>query len=708
MSGPLRSPAELRLVEEKKNAAGIVTQQRYYEDDKLVEHRLYNQDGKLSTLLRYQYPAPGRVISINYSVKPEEQGRILKHQETEGKTRVRSWIYREKPPYTLEYIENYDAQTPSRVLSKDYLDEKNKLKATITFTYQEGREKPTAFVEKTPEGKILSRYSLFEKYDVPARLKQLGKSPEEIQALTAQRENPDKFLVAIIDTGFDYNHADLVAKWWNNPDDPIDGIDNDGNGWVDDNFGWEQNSNQYLPSENVSSFAKDLRPLSHGTHVAAIASRGLDNIGLIGFAGEYTTVEYIDKISAFLKRHKVRIVNMSLAIPMDYKDQLGMRPTVKAYQRMIESNPETLFVVASGNEIKDLDVLANRQYPSSFRQANVMTVGALNVARFEDIQPGKTAMAYFSNWGKKSVDVLAPGMKVSAAGLGGGLIEHTGTSMATPYVVNQIVRLWSKMPHLKAGEIHALFTKTAHKMNPPPAIISEGYLDLKAATFTGFLENLLGQRSQSPGPNCWNSTLVLSGIASGVHYTTDDDFRHIIESPLCRPMSLDNTQKGDIIALRRFDAQGKILPLSFLSEVHGYLDLGDGTGFTKNGHSVQAPYEIQRKSDILNFYKSQEFKNCKILGLDKKDCILKETAYRCQSLRDYFAGKLSTQESLLLTEIETLEVEIGAEFLQGDVVAQREARLDALQEKLRLLANEGNDLFINILGLRLKSLKTRL
>lgn len=710
--------AELRTIEEK-NAAGIMTKQKVYENEKLMEERLFNgTSGALGTWLRYQYPGPGRVIKTNISVVKEENMRILSQEEWTGlnlknestpqAVLIRSWVYSTSAPYELEYIAVYDKEKKSRIQAKQYLNEKNQLKSTIIFTYQEGREKPVSFIEKDPAGQILSKFSLYEKFDVPARLRELGKSTAEVEVLTAQRENPEKVLVAIIDTGFDYNHADLVTKWWNNPEDPIDGIDNDGNGWVDDNFGWDQVANQHLPSEAIISFARDQRPLSHGTHVAAIAAHGLSNIGLIGFGGEYTDVAYMDKVSAFIKKHNVKVVNMSLGIPLDHKDQLGLKASVRAYQRMIESNPNTLFVVAAGNELKNLDVFTNRQYPASFMQPNVLKVGALDVGSLEQINE-KTKMAYFSNWGKNSIDILAPGWEVMAAGLGGGLIAHSGTSMASPYMVNQVVQLWSELPHLTAKEVRELFIATAHKMSPEPEIRSGGYVDLKAALRLGRQKLLEGQKAQLTGPNCWNSATYLAGISAGTHYTNESEFRYLMESPLCKQVPANETRAGDIIALRRYSANGKVLPAPFMSEVHGYTDLGDGTGFTKNGQDKNAGYEIQKKSDIFAMYKASEFKNCKIIGLNTKDCVMKEVAYRCQTLSEYFSGKLNPLENEVLVRTLALEKELGDYFMIGKAIqGDKQARIADLQHQLEQLSQQGSSkAFTNTLSFRLSSLASQ-
>ena len=212
-----------------------------------------------------------------------------------------------------------------------------------------------------------------------------------------------------------------------------------------------------------------------------MAVRGLENAALIGFAGDYTQPSYIQKISEFLKRHQVRIVNLSIGLPKDNKNELGLRDVIKTMRDMIQANPETLFVVAAGNEEKNLDENQNRQYPASFNFPNVLKVGALDATSFEGLTTENAKMADYSNTGKESVDILAPGKDLMAASLGGGLIAHTGTSMASPVAANAIARLWIQFPHLTAAEVRSLVIATAHPLAVPVDIGSRGFLDIEAA-----------------------------------------------------------------------------------------------------------------------------------------------------------------------------------------------------------------------------------
>ncbi|WP_374027903.1 S8 family serine peptidase [Bdellovibrio bacteriovorus] len=706
-------------VEKEKFDNGVVSRESYYQDTRLVERRYFDIDGVFTGWTRFTYPAPGRVIVTDLSVEKESYGLVQTREEWTGldsnntqneKSRlIRKWHFTKDAPFKLEYVGWNEQTEPFREIQKDYLDKNEQLISSVYLYYKGTEEKPYAFIEKDTSGKTVAEFSLYEKYDLIKSLKESGKSPEEIKILKAQRENPDKFVIAIIDSGFDYNHSELVTKWWNNPADPVDGIDNDGNGWVDDNFGWDQVRDIGLPTESTSGLQKDHRPLSHGTHVAHIATKGLNNVGLVGFAGDYTRADYIKKMSAFIKQHKIRLVNMSLGFPADNKDMLGLRDGIRAYKTMIEENPETLFVVASGNAGQDLDLSKNRQYPASFTHPNVLKVGALNAGTIEEVTAENATMADFSNFGLDNVDILAPGVKVNAASLGGGLIEHSGTSMATPYMVNLIVQLWTELPHLKAAEVRQLFIETAQKTKTPAPIKSGGYADLKAALLKGKMQKLEGRSAQLEGPNCWNSATYLAGISRGIHHTVASEFANVLESPLCTPVSRAEAQTGDIIALRRVNRNGRVLPAAFASELHGYTQLGSGMGFTKNGVMPQAPYEVQNTEHIFNKYRSSNGRECKKLGIEPQDCRLVEMAYRCQTLESYMKahGGLSVWEQEIQTALDRAEKELEERFLNGKPT-NADFSLQEIADRIQGLKSHGStQMVIDYFESRLDSLEFR-
>jgi hypothetical protein len=98
-----------------------------------------------------------------------------------------------------------------------------------------------------------------------------------------------------------------------------------------------------------------------------------------------------------------------------------------------------------------------------------------------------------------------------------------------------------------------------------------------------------------------------------------------------------------------------------------------------------------------------------MIGLDRKDCVLKQVAYRCQGLREYFNGKLSVLENDTLLQIENLEKEIGQTFRNGGTANNVDARIDGIQKRVDALEKNGSaKVLTTLLTLRLKSLASRM
>src|SRR3954447_1764621 len=203
--------------------------------------------------------------------------------------------------------------------------------------------------------------------------------------------------VAVVDSGVASDHADLTPNLWTNAGEVAgNGVDDDGNGFVDDVHGWD-----WVDGDNPP---RDL--MGPGTHVAGIAAgRGADGFGTAGIAwgarimplrvlDSYDAGSSVDIAQAFAyaARMGARVVNASI---------LGADAQVIG--DVVREHPETLFVTAAGNSHTDLD--ASPTYPCSLPYDNVVCVGASD----EDDQ-----LAPFSNYGPATVDLAAPGVRVLA------------------------------------------------------------------------------------------------------------------------------------------------------------------------------------------------------------------------------------------------------------------------------------------------------
>ncbi|MGM0452231.1 MAG: S8 family serine peptidase [Thermodesulfobacteriota bacterium] len=204
-------------------------------------------------------------------------------------------------------------------------------------------------------------------------------------------------VVAVIDSGIDYHHPDLSDNIWKNEGEiPDNGIDDDGNGYVDDVHGWNFGEQNNDPVD----------PYGHGTTVAStIAARGNNAMGISGVAWSaqvmplrtggangLTTSAIIEAVE-YAEAMGADVINMSF----------GGEGRSQAEKDAIDST-SALVVCAAGNSGNDNDVTAT--YPGNYDCSNIISVAATNQ---------NDQLAYFSNFGKNSVDVGAPGVNIYGA-----------------------------------------------------------------------------------------------------------------------------------------------------------------------------------------------------------------------------------------------------------------------------------------------------
>ncbi|PKM52330.1 MAG: hypothetical protein CVV02_02890 [Firmicutes bacterium HGW-Firmicutes-7] len=244
-------------------------------------------------------------------------------------------------------------------------------------------------------------------------------------------------IIAVIDEGVDIYHPDLSDNIWiNTKEIPNDGIDNDGNGYIDDIHGWD--------FHNDDASVYDVGGDYHGTHVAGIiAAKGDNGIGTIGVAPNVKIMPlkfagpsggYVsDAIAAieYAKKMGAKIANNSWGIGY-YSEAL----------RQSIDNYNGVFVAVAGNYA--LDIEQSPYYPASYECGNIISVAAVD-------RTGN--LSSFSNYGHYSVDVVAPGNYIYST-LPGGIYEYGGgTSMAAPHVSGVAGLLLSANPSLSPIEI---------------------------------------------------------------------------------------------------------------------------------------------------------------------------------------------------------------------------------------------------------------
>lgn len=289
--------------------------------------------------------------------------------------------------------------------------------------------------------------------------------------------------IGIVDTGVQVTHPDLASNVWVNPYDAPDGIDNDGNGYVDDTNGWD-----FLNNDNsVYDGSGD----SHGTHVAGvIGGQGGNGMGVAGvnwnvsmITAKFMTatggttadaVKALDYLTDLKLRHGIDIAatNNSWGVGV-YSESLNA-----AINR--SARADILFVTAAGNDATNLTTkpaypaayssLQNTSITPAASYDNVITVTSIN-------QTG--GLSNFANFGVNTVDLAAPGTDIYSTYPINGYIPLSGTSMAAPHVTGAVALYASKYPTATAVDIkNALLTTTT----PTPALagktVTGGRLDV--------------------------------------------------------------------------------------------------------------------------------------------------------------------------------------------------------------------------------------
>ena len=251
-----------------------------------------------------------------------------------------------------------------------------------------------------------------------------------VEAWNTQTGDPN-LVIAVIDEGVQYNHPDLANNMWTNPGEIAgNGIDDDGNGFVDDVYGYDFYSFDGDPMDEGG----------HGTHVAGTICAEANNAeGIVGVV------------------HQCKIMALRFLGPdggytsggissIDYAVQMGATISNNSWggggfsQSLYDSieaarQADHIFLAAAGNSGTNNDSRAH--YPSNYTLPNVISVAATD---------NRDARASFSNYGATSVDIGAPGVDIASTYINSGYSYLSGTSMATPNVTGVVALIRSANP----------------------------------------------------------------------------------------------------------------------------------------------------------------------------------------------------------------------------------------------------------------------
>lgn len=292
----------------------------------------------------------------------------------------------------------------------------------------------------------------------------------------ADREGED-VVIAVIDSGVNYNHSALLQNIeLNTLEIPDNGLDDDGNGLVDDYIGYDFINSDEFPFDDVG----------HGSHVAGLAASSFFGVAkkakilpikALGHRGG-DSASMVGGIRYAVER-KAKIINMSfgdyakvnalIVQAMNYADQQG-----------------TLVIAASGNGDSffglGVNTDKNPMFPASFPNSNIISVAAKSKGR---------VLATYSNFGPMTVDIAAPGgadpddLLLSTAHANPKNIQYigmSGTSMATPLVSGVAALVWSLKPNLSALEVKDILLQSGdQKTELQDLVSSSSYLNARKA-----------------------------------------------------------------------------------------------------------------------------------------------------------------------------------------------------------------------------------
>jgi subtilisin family serine protease len=283
-----------------------------------------------------------------------------------------------------------------------------------------------------------------------------GKAKADVAAIKAwlKTQGSADVVIAVLDTGIDYTHPDLVGNMWLRPE-RVPAYKDDELGTLNDLRGFSAADNQSDPMDDNG----------HGTHCAGIIGAEGDNgqgiaginwnvqimpLKFLGRGGFGTTKDAIEAINYAIDRKRagvnLKVINASW----------GSTAYSKALEDVIRAAGEEgiLFVAAAGNNSSNNDRI--KHYPSNYELPNVISVAALD---------RNDNLASFSNFGVKTVHVAAPGREILSTWLNDEYREASGTSMATPYVAGVAALILASEPKLSVEKLRERVLKSVDKLD---------------------------------------------------------------------------------------------------------------------------------------------------------------------------------------------------------------------------------------------------
>ena len=275
---------------------------------------------------------------------------------------------------------------------------------------------------------------------------------------TLSGSQKNEILLATVDTGIKRDASDLSSGIWTNPDEtPNNGIDNDGNGYVDDTWGWDFVNNDNNPTDDHM----------HGSAVTSVMVAAQDGAGMVGICPwcNVMAVKVLDSQGSgsldvvasgivYAAQNGARVINLSLA------GSIGSQTLENAVN--FAWNQGAVVVAAAGNDGQKLTV-----YPAGY--ANAIAVASTNSA---------DKHSCFSNYNPGYVSVAAPGEAIYVVDINNsttGYNYYSGTSLSTPHVSGLAGLILGKNPNLSNAQVRSLIQNSAIDLGSAGVDAAFGY-----------------------------------------------------------------------------------------------------------------------------------------------------------------------------------------------------------------------------------------
>ncbi len=304
---------------------------------------------------------------------------------------------------------------------------------------------------------------------------------EAWEAYPLSKDETRTVIIAIIDTGVDYRHPDLKDQMWVNPNEiPNNGIDDDGNGYIDDIHGWDFYNDDdsvchYLETANGYIANPDDND-NHGTHIAGIIAATANNsIGISGVASNVNIKIMSLKIhggysSSGSVSNAIKAIQYAEAMGADICNlSWGTTNYSQALELTIRES-SMLFITAAGNN--GINNNSTPMFPASLRLQNLISVAYINCDGYLDAD---------SNYGVSTVDIAAPGEDIYST-LVGTYGYSSGSSMAAPHITGLAAMIYAYQENVYPAQVKELIINTMLPLDTLNGyLINPGIPDANAA-----------------------------------------------------------------------------------------------------------------------------------------------------------------------------------------------------------------------------------